>query len=323
MKFFKNHTVAMILTILAIAGCLFYGYRTRPDESAADQTALEYGRENYEAYLGWISDGADLLSDETEQKVAVYLAAMDQGYGGIIGVVTEENLNGEAIDERAYELAMDADLRGMDMILLMDKASDNWYMMPGAEIKNYLDSKFQAIVTGAFSGASVVKDADQILPDMFKDIFNWYEQNLKPIEYSSGGGAGAVVFLIFLVLILVVLFSSLGVGRRYYGYGFWGPFWGPIFYPHRYPGGPTRPRHNRPPNSRPPRDNDHHDPFGPGGFGGGGFGGGGRGGGFGGSGGFGGGGFGGGGRGGGFGGGGGGFGGGGFGGGGRGGGFGG
>ncbi len=307
MKFFKNHTVAVVIAVLVIAGCCIYGFVTRPNETAADLEPLAYGRENYEAYLGWIDDGADLLSEDTEREVATYMAAMDQAYGSIVALVTDPDAGGD-LAQRAYDRAIDGQLSGRDMILLLDAASDNWYMLPGEDIGRYVDSDLQAIVTGAFGGGSVVRDADGLLPELYRDMFTWYQDTLEPVD--AGPSVGSVVaVLVVILLVLAVVFASMGVGsRRYGGYGFWGPFWGPIFFPMRFPGGPIRPRHPPRRDPGPFHGDDHHGGFGGGGFGGG-FGG------------FGGGGFGGGGRGGGFGGGGGGFGGGGFGGGGRGGGF--
>ena len=302
MKFFKNHTVAVVVTILVIAGCCVYGFLTRHNETAADLDPLEYGRENYQAYLGWIDDQADILSDDTEREVAVAIAAMDQEYGSIITLVTETDAGGMSLPDRAVSIANDAELSGRDMILLIDTGADNWYLQPGQDISGYLDSDFQAIVTASFGAGSVTAEADAILPELYRDLFTWYQDNLTPQD-ASGSGL-MVTGLVMLVVVLIIVFASTGVGRVGTGYGFWGPYWGPIFFPMRFPGGPIRPRRRPPyPYDPPHRGGSHRGPFdgGFGGFGGGGFGGGGRGGGFGGGGGgFGGGGFGGGGRGGGF-----------------------
>lgn len=303
MKLLKNHTFAVILTVIVILGCCAYGFFTRPNQTAADLGGLEYGRENYAAYLDWIADEENLLSDKTKQSVAVFMAAMDKEYGSIVTVVTEASPAGASLEDRANAWAEKGQLSGGDMVLLIDTTSDNWYMLPGADIARYVDGDLQAIVTSLMSSGSITANADKVLPELFEDLYSWYQDTLTPVSSTPSATAAVGLFVLVVVLIFVVfLFLGMGVGRRSYGYGFWGPFWGPIFFPGRFPGGPVR---------RPPlhHDHDRHDHWG--GFGGGGFGGGG----------FGGGGFGGGGRGGGFGGGGGGFGGGGFGGGGRGGGF--
>ena len=81
MKLFKNHTVAVILTILVIAGCVFFGYVKAPEPSVSDMTANEYARENYEAYWNLTEDQAGILSDDTIQTIATYNAALDYTYG--------------------------------------------------------------------------------------------------------------------------------------------------------------------------------------------------------------------------------------------------
>lgn len=302
MKFFKNHTVAVVLTILVIVGCLAYGFWSGTKAPAPELSDDEYARANYESYLGWISDEANLLSAETEKTIAMYNASLDHTYGSIVAVATVNDLDGRDIGQYAYDLGVEAELGGGDMLLLLDKGSNNWYLQPGADIQNYVDNDLRLICTSVMGSGSVNADANTMLPELFKQMSGWYEDAIPLKGDSSAGVAVGLFGLIVVLVFLVIFFAAMGVGRRSLGYGFWGPYWGPIFFPRRYPGGPVRP----------PRHHDHHDhhgPFGPGGFGGGGFGGGGfggggRGGGFGGSGfgggGFGGGGFGGGGRGGGF-----------------------
>jgi hypothetical protein len=309
MKFFKNHTVAVILTVLVIVGCLAYGFWSGTQAPAPDLNADQYARSNYESYLGWISDKADLLSADTEKAIAMYNASLDHTYGSIVAVATVPDLGGKDIGQYAYDMGVEAEMGGGDMLLLLDKGTDSWFLQPGADIQNYVDNDLRLIFTSVMESGSVTSDANTMLPELFQQMSGWYEDAI-PLKGDSSAGVAVGMFVLIVVLVfMVIFFAAMGVGRRGLGYGFWGPYWGPIFFPRRYPGGPVRPHHDH---------HDHHDrhgPFGPGGgFGGGGFGGGG----------FGGGGFGGGGRGGGFGGGGfggGGFGGGGFGGGGRGGGF--
>ena len=91
MKLLKNRIFAIILTAVVVVGCCAYGFLARPNETAADQTHLEYGKTNYSSYLDWIADEADLLSDDTEQLVASYMGALDHGWGSIVAVVTEDS----------------------------------------------------------------------------------------------------------------------------------------------------------------------------------------------------------------------------------------
>ena len=275
MKFFKNHTVAVVLTVLVIAGCLGYSLWSGTQAPAPELSDDEYARANYESYLGWISDGADLLSADTEKTIAMYNASLDHTYGSIVAVVTVSDLGGQDIGRYAYDLGVEAELGGGDMLLLLDKGTDNWYLQPGADIQDYVDNDLRLIFTDVMGSGSVAADADTLLPKLFGQMTGWYEDAIPLKGESSGGAAAGVFALVVVVIFLVIFFAAMGVGRRGLGYGFWGPYWGPIFFPRRYPGGPVRPPRRDSHHDR----HDHHGPFGPGGFGGGGFGGGGFGGG--------------------------------------------
>lgn len=282
MKLLKNRVFAIILTIVVIVGCCAYGFVTKPNETAADQTALEYGKDNYSSYLDWIADDANLLSDETERTVATYMAALDHGWGSIVTVVTEDS-GGADLQTRAKEWASKGNLSGRDMVLLLDAGSGHWYMQPGKDIGAYVDQKLTTTVTSCFDGRSVTDDADKILTELFPDLYSWYEDTLTAQEDSDGFfpvllGFGFVALLILVIAIASA--ASIGRGGRGFGGGNSGTryrrggttvFWGPtIFFPGRF-GGPFGPPHHHPHHDH----NDHHDdwPFG-GGFGDGGFGGG-------------------------------------------------
>lgn len=279
MKFFKNHTVAVVLTILAIAGCVVYGKLSAP---VSTKTGSSYAAENYSAYTKWVHDEAGLLSDSTIKTISTYNASFDKTYGSIVGVATVQDLGGEDIADYTTAYGQSMGLGQSDMLLLIDKGTDDWYLAYGDKISAYLNNDLQTTFTACLSNGSVTTDTNDRLTDLFSQVDGWYA-NAVPKASGSSAGGGFAVFLIAMILVFVLLFGSMGIGRRWYGFGFWGPFWGPIFFPHRFPGGPHPPRDHRGPGPR--------GPFGgSGGFGGssrgggfgGGFGGGGRGGGFGG-----------------------------------------
>ncbi len=282
-KLLNNHMVAVVATVLVIALCLVFGWR---EKDVSDQSASEYGEQNYKAYEKWTADYAHLLSDETERAIAAGNAALDHGYGSVIAVVTDRLGEGD-IEKSAYNYANEAELGGGDMLLLIDADSDAWQLVWGDQMADYVNNRLQTIFVSCLDNGSVKENADQALPRLFAQVSEWYEDYIPAgAEEDESGSLFSVLLLLLIVLAVLSLFSR-GVGRRSYGYGFWGPFWGPIIFPGRFPGGPTRPRDTR------SYRNDRN-PFGPGGFSGGrggGFGGsggfgGGRGGGFGGSGGF-------------------------------------
>lgn len=284
MKLLKNRVFAMVLTAVVVLGCCAYGFWAKPNETAADQTPLEYGKANYSSYLGWIADEADLLSDDTEQLVASYMGALDHGWGSIVTVVTE-NSNSADLQTRAKEWAAKGNLSGRDMVLLLDASSGHWYMQPGADIGPYVDQKLTTTVTACFDGRSVTDDADEILTELFPDLYSWYEDTLTAQDDGDGMfpvllGFGFVALLILVIAIASA--ASLGRGGRGGGSGGGGTryrsgptvFWGPtIFFPGRFGGPFGHHHHHHGPHSGPGQDRDDW-PFGGGGFGGGGFGGG-------------------------------------------------
>ncbi|MCI8527178.1 MAG: TPM domain-containing protein [Oscillospiraceae bacterium] len=278
MKVFKNHTVAVILTLLVVAGCVFFGFVRRPAQAVADMDNRSYAEAHYQSYTDWISDEAGILSQETETVIAKYNAALDYDYGSILAVAALD-LQGGSIEQAAYDVFMDWELKPVDMVLVIDRSSDQWYFGYGDEMGYYVNNRLQTILTAALDGGSVTENADSALPLLMRDVQDWYGDYITAdggFEPKSGEGAGisvagAVFGIVLVLLILVIFLSSFGVGRRRYGYGFWGPVWGPIFFPHRWPGGPHHPP--RPPR-QPPRQSSGRGPRGPfgpgGGFGGGG-----------------------------------------------------
>ena len=184
MKLLNNRVFAILLTVAVVLGCCAYGFLAKPNETAADQTALEYGRDHYSSYLDWIADEADLLSDDTERTVASYLGALDHGWGSIVAVVTEDS-NGADLQTRAKDWAARGNLSGRDMVLLLDASSGRWYMQPGADIGPYVDQTLTTTVTACFDGRSVTEDADEILTELFPDLYSWYDSTLT-VPADSG-----------------------------------------------------------------------------------------------------------------------------------------
>lgn len=270
MKLLKNRIFAIILTAVVIVGCCAYGFFARPNETAADQTPLEYGKTNYSSYLDWIADEADLLSDDTEQLVASYMGALDHGWGSIVAVVTEDS-GGADLQTRAEDWAAKGDLSGWDMILLLDAASGRWYMQPGADISPYVDQTLTTTVTACFDSRSVTEDADEILTELFPDLYTWYEDTVTAQDGISNGMQALLILVIVLLVVFgisIVIVSVCNVDSGNGGFG--GPPYGRYrhHHHHHHHSGHDHGGNDRPSGGR-------------GGFGSGGFRGGSRGGGFG------------------------------------------
>lgn len=284
MKLLKNHTFAVALTVLVMIGCLIFGQVTKPDTvPIASQSASQFAEENYQSYSDLIEDAAGILSEETRVTVSKHNAALDHRYGSVIGVYTGD-LNGADMEDAARACFEDWELKSVDMLLLIDAGGDRSYLGFGSEMGRYVNNELQTIYTSTLRSGSITAGANEMLPRFFAQTDDWYDRYIpkdgqKADDGESYGGSFVMLLLpIVMVFAFILLFGRLGVGRRSYGYGFWGPFWGPVIFPRRYPGGPSRP-----PRRSQRNDRDHFGPGGFGGFGGGGSHGGGFGGGFGGS----------------------------------------
>ena len=74
MKFFKQTSVAIVITLLVVALCCVWGYSRAYDGDAAVSTHYESdrssGESNLNYYLGWVTDGARLFSPNTVDAIA-------------------------------------------------------------------------------------------------------------------------------------------------------------------------------------------------------------------------------------------------------------
>lgn len=290
MNFFKKYGVAIVLMIAIIAGCVAYGQVTKTSQPIADLSANDFAKDNYSSYINLTEDYAGILSNDTIKTIAQYNAALDYEYGSVMAVVTD-NLGGSDIAMAAEDTFYEWEMKSVDLILFIDADSDLWYFGYGDEFGYYVNNRLQTIFTASLDGGSITSNANKAIPKLFANLEDWYEEYIPvdggdfvPQKQASLGAGmfSSVIVLVFMLLVVVIIFSASGVGRRRYGYGFWGPYWGPIFRPRRYPGGPMFPRgHHHHHYGAPPPPHQNHQrndrgPFGPGGtggFGGGSFGG--------------------------------------------------
>lgn len=266
MKLFKNHTFAVVLTVLVVAGCLVFGQLTKPKTvPIADQRDSQFAEENYLSYTDLTEDAAGILNEETRTAIAKHNAALDHRYGSVIGVYTG-NLGGADMEEAARACFEDWELKSVDMLLLIDAEGDRTYLGFGSEMGRYVNNQLQTIYTATLRSGSITEGANKMVPNFFAQADDWYDRYIPENGEMNhdGGGYRSSVIVLFLPIMMFVLFFLFGrrrVVRRSRGFGFWGP----VIFTRRYPGGPPH---------RSQRDDHSH--FGPGGFGGrgGGFGGG-------------------------------------------------
>ena len=90
MKFFKKQGVAITVLVLAIIGAIVLGQVRKPASAEYDAgsktTASAWADEHYSEYTKYVEDDADLLSADTETRIAKYNAQLDYTYGSIMAV---------------------------------------------------------------------------------------------------------------------------------------------------------------------------------------------------------------------------------------------
>lgn len=264
MKLLKNRTFAVTVTVLIMIGCIVFGQVSKPKEvPIASQNDSQFAEENYQSYTNLTDDTAGILTEETRITIAKHNAALDHSYGSVIGVYTGD-LNGADLEEAARACFEDWELKSVDMLLLIDAGGDRSYLGYGSDMGEYVNNELQTIYTATLRSGSITGGANDMIPRFFAQTADWYERYIPKggNEEDDVGIFFALLLPIIIIFVIILVFGRMGVGRRSYGYGFWGPFMGPVIFPRRYPGGP----------SRPPRQTrrDDHNHFGPGGFGGGG-----------------------------------------------------
>ena len=132
MKFLKKFPVAVVITVLAIAGSIVYSQLVTPPASpepeppAAATEVTEAGEavkidpsRNDGTSLSYLRDGAGVFSQETLDRIEAYNEAWQSAYGTRIAVVTVDSVSGD-IQEAALDAANELGISGYDMILYLD-----------------------------------------------------------------------------------------------------------------------------------------------------------------------------------------------------------
>lgn len=284
--------MAVAITALVVVGCIAYSLFAGPVPGPDVQPG------------NWIYDGAQVLSQETEDSLRGYNQTFDQNYGSIVAVVTTSSTRGWEMGDYAMDAAEQWQLSPNDLILVLDIGGQDAYFLEGG---NWPDLDCSGMLDTYAAESFFAGDYDSAVLQLFAGMEDWYQGNAAPVgttqsnggynDYSyqtsyRGGIGSTLIGFLFLALVFYVMLSAVERSRYYTWYRSYGHMarpsvlFVPIFPWHR-PGSPWFLRMGR----RPPPPRGPRGPHGPGGFGGGfgGFGGfgsggnfGGRGGGFGG-----------------------------------------
>ena len=299
MKLFQKKGVAILVMVLAIALASVWGLSHRPvvvtpEGGEALDTSLSTAY-----YREYIVDNANVLSENTEEALAVYDANWDEWSGSILAVVAEPFVS-STTEEAAWDWADRLKLGENDAILLLDIQGQDAYLLSSGDFRDRFGGTESNYLGAYLYGDFMAGNYDDGVENLFANIHLLFHEN----AFISGTNDPVIVVVLAVILILVmglVLFAldqmRYGVWYRRYGgmevppvvfrpilwwYHPRGVWWGHRR-PPRPPRGPGDGPH--PPfgggsfGSHPPRDDggafgggfDRGGGFGSGGFGGGGF----------------------------------------------------
>ncbi len=242
MNIFKKRGFAVAVLVIAIIAAIIIGQVTKPatPDYAPDsaKAVQQWADSNAGSYTAYVLDDANLFSSNTKQQIATYNAALDYQYSGILGVVTVSSLGDTDITDYAYDICYNTSTFGSgDLVLFLDAESGQWYVEPGPDIADYLDSEIEILFTQNL-GNSFWSNADRQILTLFADVSEWYADNI-PVsgqivdgygynDSSSGGVFATILGLLILFIVISLIFSFVAALTRVsHGYAFFGPFWGP------------------------------------------------------------------------------------------------
>lgn len=255
-NFLKKYGIPILVTVLLVVIGIWIGVN-----KASSAVSGDY-------YTQWIIDDADLLTTETENRLASYNEDLDEKYGSVVGIITVESLNGVDIADAIYTQANAYGFGQNDIVLMISRNDRTWYMDFGNIMANYTNNALRTTTIRHITD-EVYTAADGQMLDLYESLRSWYKKNVPAGDGSNYGrqnyygGADAVGDFFSLIITLFILlslfrylifpmfrFSTIGVWRPLWGWGLFGPFHFGGFWHHHH--------HHRP-----------HSPPPPGGFGGG------------------------------------------------------
>ena len=291
MKFLQKTWAAVLLTAAMIAiavgiGWMRAGTPNVPETIDPGQPAAPGALASLDTrdYKKWLWDGANLLSAQAEEQLCLYNANWDARYNSVVAVVTVGSLDGEDIEEYAWDQGADMGLGEGDAILLISARDETYFVAPGNDfasiLTNRVVSDLEDILSGQMNEQTVLSFYGA-LNQVYYDNFGFGNgETARPIEQEGYGDSGAALITLLVIAVLIVaVLSAIDRTRyntyraRYYGVVNPPVVFRPIFFWHGPHSGWYRRHWRQPPPPPPPPPGGPRGPGGPGGLGGGGFGG--------------------------------------------------
>lgn len=237
MNLFKKRGVAVLVTLLVIAGAIGIGQWRRPVQQNKPEppaitseldTTLSTGK--YEKY---VYDQAGVLSPSVERAISIYNANWDYRYNSVIGVVTVKAVPGGDIEEFTWDQGVDMDLGEGDAVLALAVDDGTYFVAPGNDFSTILSNRvvdeLTKVLEGNFDSARYeagVQEFYAAMNGVYLDNFGLgnagggYEST-----YSDFGPVAGIFLLVVLLIVFLSIASAIDNARynayygRYYGMG--------------------------------------------------------------------------------------------------------
>lgn len=132
---FKKQAVAWLTTIVMVVVSIGIGYAKAPYNLTHEPKPMPGSTSEapVQAVTPYVWDNANVLSNQTIQKLGERNQRLDQNYGVVIGVLTC-NYGREDLGDYALKQAGDMGLGGYDFIVALDISGDNYWLIQGDKL---------------------------------------------------------------------------------------------------------------------------------------------------------------------------------------------
>lgn len=234
MNFLKKQGVAILITLVVIAGAVGIGQWRKPieqvNEGVSNSQSLDtsLSTAKYEKY---IDDGANVLQHADRSSVLLYNANWDNRYNSVIAFVSTPSLNGQDIEDFAWDNGIDMGLGKGDAILAVSVDDGLYYVATGDEFSTIITSGVEDELNGVLYDAYSMEKFSTGTMDFYKTMNGVYLDNFGVSNggYYEYGTHSSSIFGIVMIIILLVVFISIASAidrsrydtyyNRYYGMG--------------------------------------------------------------------------------------------------------
>ncbi len=247
MKVFQKRGVAIAVLILAILASGAWGLHKAPVVSTPEGGEKLDPSLSTAAFMQYVRDEADILSDKTEEAIGLYNANWDQMFGSIMAVVTVQS--SDDLENTAYDYADTMQLGTNDAILVIAEQQQNYYVVASGNFYDLLNGLSYSFVDSYMAGDVQKGDYSAAVQELCSQLHVELSRQYRQDQTAQNDAGTAVLFILLLIVIFVIwiIFDRMRYNRyrrRYMmpGMGIPTVVYHPIFWGRRPPRGPRPPR---------------------------------------------------------------------------------